>query len=57
MALKLSYTVYWKERRGAHLDKLILCPLKVNYNKELGILIKSEEKKTKWLGQFSIKKR
>ena len=40
MTLKLKYTLYWKERRGACLDKLILCPLKVKYNKKLEIFDK-----------------
>ena len=43
--LKLNYFVYWKERRGAHLDKLILCPLKVMYNKGLKIINKKEKEK------------
>ena len=38
--LKLNYIVYWKERRGAHLDKLILCPLKLCITKVLRLLIK-----------------
>ena len=38
--LKLNYIVYWKERRGAHLDKLILCPLKLCITKDLRLLIK-----------------
>ena len=32
--LKSNYIVYWKERRGAHLDKLILCPLKLCITKD-----------------------
>ena len=36
--LKLNYIVYWKERRGAHLDKLILCPLKLCITKDLRLL-------------------
>ena len=32
---KLFYMVYWKERRGAHLDKLMLCPLKLRMTKDL----------------------
>ena len=32
---RLNYTEYWKERRGARIDKLILCPLKVKYKQEL----------------------
>ena len=43
--LKLNYIVYWKERRGAHLDKLILCPLKLCITKDLRLLIKKERKK------------
>ena len=38
--LKLNYIVHWKERRGAHLDKLILCPLKLCVTKDLRLLIK-----------------
>ena len=38
--LRLSYIEYWKERRGARLDKLILCPLEVKYNKKLEIFTK-----------------
>ena len=38
--LKLNYIVHWKERRGAHLDKLILCPLKLCITKDLRLLIK-----------------
>ena len=33
--LKLNYIVNWKERRGAHLDKLILCPLKLCITKDI----------------------
>ena len=32
--------VYWKERRGAHLDKLNAVPLKVTYDERLDICIK-----------------
>ena len=38
--LRLSYIEYWKVRRGARLDKLILCPLEVEYNKKLEIFTK-----------------
>ena len=31
--LRLSYIEYSKERKGADLDKLVLCPLKVKNNK------------------------
>ena len=34
-ALKLNHIVYRKNRRGAHLDKLILCPLKLCITKNL----------------------
>ena len=37
---RLSYIEYWKERRGACLDKLILCPVKVKHNKGLVIFNK-----------------
>jgi len=37
MTLRLHYTEYWKERRGACLDKLVLCPLKFKYEEELEI--------------------
>ena len=36
--------IYWKERRGAHLDKLMLCPLKLHITKVLRFLLKSEGK-------------
>ena len=45
--LKLNYIVYWKERRGAHLDKLILCPFKLCITKDLILLIKKERKNDK----------
>ena len=38
--LRLSYIEYWKERRGACLDNLILCPVKVKHNKGLVIFNK-----------------
>ena len=38
--LRLSYIEYWKKRKGARLDKLILCPLKVKHNKEFEIFNK-----------------
>ena len=38
--LRLSYIEYWEKRKGARLDNLILCPLKVKYNKEFGIFNK-----------------
>ena len=34
--------VYWKERRGAHLDRLMLCPFK-------GLLLKQKEKKQSFI--------
>ena len=34
-ALKLNHIVYRKDRRGAHQDKLILCPLKLSITKNL----------------------
>ena len=34
---RLSYSEYWKKRRGARADKLILCPLKAKYSNELEI--------------------
>ena len=43
----MNYIVYWKERRGAHLDKLILCPLKLCITKDLILLIKKERKNDK----------
>ena len=45
MTLKLNYTIFWKERRGARLDKVILCPLKVKYNKDLEIFKKKVKEK------------
>ena len=42
ITLKLNSIVYWKERRGAHLDKLILCPLKLCITKVWSFLIKSK---------------
>ena len=42
--LRLSYIEYCKKRRVARLDKLILCPLKTKYSKELEIDEKSEGK-------------
>ena len=45
--LKLNYIVYWKERRGAHLDKLILCPFKLCITKDLRLLIKKYRKNDK----------
>ena len=42
--LKLNYIVNWKERRGAHLDKLILCPLKLCITKNLRLLIIKNKK-------------
>ena len=50
ITLILDYTEYWKERRGARLRKLILCPLKFKYEQELEIfffLNKSEGKNDK----------
>ena len=42
------YTEYWKERRGARLGKLILCPLMFKYQQELEIFHKKvKEKMTK----------
>lgn len=42
-----------KGERGARLDKLKLCPLKVKYNKELEIFQqKSEGKMTKQLSKL-----
>ena len=38
--VKLNYIVYWKERRGVHLDKLILCPLKLCITNDLRLLTK-----------------
>ena len=43
--LELNYIVYWKERRGAHLDKLILCPLKLCITKDLILLLKKVKNK------------
>ena len=40
--LRLSYDEYCKKRKGARLDKLILCPLKVKYNKEFEIFDKKK---------------
>ena len=42
--LELNYIVYWKERRGAHLGKLILCPLKLCITKDLILLKKVKDK-------------
>lgn len=38
--MRLSYIEYWKKGKWARLDKLILCPLKVKYNKEFEIFNK-----------------
>ena len=42
---KLIYIVYWKERRGECLDKLILCLLKLRIIKDLKFLIKKGKEK------------
>ena len=44
-ALKLNQIVYRRERRGARLDKLILCPLKLRITKKLVIFNNKEKEK------------
>ena len=44
-ALKLNQIVYRRERRGARLDKLILCPLKLRITKKLLIFNNKEKEK------------
>ena len=41
--LELFYLVYWKERRGAHLGKLMLCPFKLHVTRDLRFLLKKKK--------------